>query len=315
MRQSVNQSAWIVFEEIWEESTRLGCLPLQMGCGTRVIDAGIDATSGFAAGLKMAELSMAGLAQVAVIQGAINGIPWPNVQVHSEFPHLACFLCQSASWPIETSRGQIMGSGPACLLGASANLPDFGYKETSNCAVFVLEGSFLPDDEACQAIAAACHVTPERLGIMAAPTGSMTGVVQIAARSVEIAMHKLHRLGFDLTHVSSGLGCCPIAPPGGTDFEALGKTNDAMMFASQIWLSVLVEDQALESLVEKIPASSSKDYGKPFLKVLEAAGGFYGVDPDIFAPAEITIVNQKSGRVYHAGQRDETRLVAALLMT
>ncbi len=313
MIHSVNKETWKVFQEIWPDCPGLGCSARKMDCGAWVIDAGVNAPGGFSAGLRMAELSTAGRAQAKIIQGSVNGIPWPTVHCHSEEPRLACFLSQAANWPIQLTGGFSMGSGPACLLGAADKVPGLDFEDDSDCAVLILEGSFLPGEEDCRSIAAACKINPGKLGIMIAPTASMACVVQIAARSIEIAMHKLHRLEFDLGNVVSGLGCCPVATPGGTDCEALGKTNDAMMFAAQVWLSVNADDSVLESLVNTIPASTSQGYGKPFLETLAAAGGFYGVDPDIFAPAEITLVNLKSGRVFHAGQRDEARLAAALL--
>jgi methenyltetrahydromethanopterin cyclohydrolase len=80
-----------------------------------------------------------------------------------------------------------------------------------------------------------------------------------------------------------------------------------------VWLSVQgVRDKELESLVQKIPSSTSPSYGEPFLEILTKAGGFYGIDPGLFAPAEITITNLDSGTIFHAGKMDEPRLSNAL---
>ena len=61
-------------------------------------------------------------------------------------------------------------------------------------------------------------------------------------------------------------------------------------------------------LVEELPSSRSPAYGKPFLQVLQEAGGFYQVDPGLFAPAEVTLVSLASGASFHAGALDEIRL-------
>jgi len=312
MNYKVNEIAWKLFRDIFPVCADMGCTAQKMDCGAWLIDAGVNVLGGFTAGLRMAELSTAGMAQPAVIQGSLSGIPWPVVLIHSDHPNLGCFQSQAANWQVQLAGGFGMGSGPACLKGAVDKVPGWDFIDDSDSAVLILEGSVLTTDEDCKTIADACAVAPGKLGIMAASTSSLAGVVQIAARSIELAMHKLHRLGFNLDYVTGGLGCCPIAPPGGSDMEALGRTNDVMMFTAQVWLSIDIDDSVLQNLIKNIPASASPAYGKPFLETLETAGGFYGVDPDIFAPAEITLVNIKSGRIFHAGQRDDTRLSAAL---
>ena len=49
-------------------------------------------------------------------------------------------------------------------------------------------------------------------------------------------------------------------------------------------------------------ASASKDFGEPFGTVLERADwDFYAIDPLLFSPAEVRVVNAASGRGFHAG--------------
>ena len=72
--------------------------------------------------------------------------------------------------------------------------------------VGVLETSKLPPEAVCVDIAEKCGIAPDRLTLLAARTSSMAGTVQIVARSVETALHKLHVLGFDFNCIESGLG-------------------------------------------------------------------------------------------------------------
>ena len=54
---------------------------------------------------------------------------------------------------------------------------------------------------------------------------------------------------------------------------------------------------------------SSKDYGKPFAWVFkDAEHDFYRIDPNLFAPAAVSVTALKSGRTFHAGARDEKLL-------
>ena len=54
----------------------------------------------------------------------------------------------------------------------------------------------------------------------------------------------------------------------------------------------------------RLPSSASDDFGEPFGKLLEAADwDFYDIDPLLFSPAEMRLVNAQSGRSFQAGGR------------
>jgi len=87
-----------------------------------------------------------------------------------------------------------------------------------------------------------------------------------------------------------------------TDAEAIGRTNDAILYGGQVELTVDGPDDELEALVARLPASASRDYGEPFGAVLEQANwDFYEIDPLLFSPAEVRLVSVASGRGFHAG--------------
>ncbi len=89
-----------------------------------------------------------------------------------------------------------MGSGPMrAAAGKEALFDAIGYREQPEFAVGVLETRKMPPDDVCQELAKACGVAPERLTLLAAPTASLAGTVQVVARSVETALHKLFELG------------------------------------------------------------------------------------------------------------------------
>jgi methenyltetrahydromethanopterin cyclohydrolase len=82
-----------------------------------------------------------------------------------------------------------------------------------------------------------------------------------------------------------------------------------MMFASQIWICVKdIQNGELAELTQRMPSSSSASYGEPFLQTLKNAGGFYAIDPGLFAPAEVTLVSFDNGKAFHAGGMDLSRL-------
>ncbi len=311
---SLNENAWKAFEAAIDSAGSIGMLPETRPCGTHLLDAGVTASGGLEAGLVMARIGMSGMGTVALEMETVAGLPWPCVTVHSDLPLEACFLSQAAHWPVDIGSYKAMGSGPACLLNRELGIEAaFGFQEVSDRAVLVLEAPSPPDDEACRVLAGKCSVEPDRLALIVAPTSSLAGSVQIAARSLETGLHKLHHLGLDLHRVVSGMGRCPVAPPSGSDIDALGNTNDMVFFGSRVWMTLRgIPDGDLESLVGRIPASSSPGYGEPFLQTLQQAGGFYAIDPGLFAPAEVTLINADSGRVFHAGSIDQARLARVL---
>ena len=211
---SLNERAWRRLERAIEDQERFNISIRVMECGSRLVDAGVNAAGGLDAGLVMAEVGMADLGAAQLELAALNGIYWPWVVVRSDHPLEACFLSQAAHWPVQIDAFRAMGSGPACLLNKVFDPgKNFGFEEKSECAVLVLETRQLPDEVACCSLAETCGVKPDKLAILVAPTSSLAGSVQIAARSIETGLHKLHTLGFDLCMVSGGMGRCPIAAP------------------------------------------------------------------------------------------------------
>ncbi|HEY7077719.1 MAG TPA: methenyltetrahydromethanopterin cyclohydrolase, partial [Solirubrobacteraceae bacterium] len=102
--------------------------------------------------------------------------------------------------------------------------------------------------------------------------------------------------------VVGALGSCPLPPVAKKDPDAIGRTNDAVLYGGQVELTLDADDEELEPLVARLPASASEDYGEPFGKVLEAAEwDFYKIDPLLFSPAEVRLVSTRSGRGFHAG--------------
>jgi len=85
--------------------------------------------------------------------------------------------------------------------------------------------------------------------------------------------------------------------------EAMGRTNDAILYAGTAYYMVSYEDdEKLETLVNKAPSSASKSYGRPFLKIFKKANyDFYKIDPGLFAPAIIVVNNVKTGKIHRAG--------------
>jgi methenyltetrahydromethanopterin cyclohydrolase len=63
------------------------------------------------------------------------------------------------------------------------------------------------------------------------------------------------------------------------------------------------DDALLGELGPSIPSAASADFGTPFLDVFHRYDGdFYKIDPLLFSPARIVLINLKSGRQFVFGE-------------
>ena len=79
---------------------------------------------------------------------------------------------------------------------------------------------------------------------MLTPTTSAAGNTQVVARVLEVALHKAHELGFDLSHVVDGVATAPLPSPTPDGGAAMGRTNDAILYGGRVHLSVRGSDDA-----------------------------------------------------------------------
>jgi methenyltetrahydromethanopterin cyclohydrolase len=300
----LNERAKTVVNRIVAAQDRLRIAVKRCESGAQLIDLGIGARGGLDAGLELARVCTAGLATIEIHPPASTGDAAPTIAVHSDHPVAACMASQYAGWQIAGENFFAMGSGPMRAAAGREDLfVDIGFREQPTDAVGVLESAQLPPKETCREIAERCGVAPDHLTLLVAPTASQAGGVQIVARSLETALHKMHELGIDLGRVESGYGCAPLPPVAGDDLTAIGRTNDAVLYGGRVTIWVRGDDASLTKLGSKIPSCSSADYGSPFLTTFEKYDrDFYKIDPLLFSPAVVCLNNIETGRSYQFGE-------------
>jgi methenyltetrahydromethanopterin cyclohydrolase len=304
MTLSLNDRAAALADELAADAEAARVAVTTLSNGTRVIDCGAQARGGFEAGRAFAEICMAGLGSVAYAPVVLEGRWLPALTVTTDRPAIACLASQYAGWRVDREGYFAMGSGPGrALIRAEDLYDDLDWDEDASAAVLCLETRESPPPEVADFVAERAGVPASALTLVTAPTASVAGGVQIAARVVETALHKLHELDFDVRRVLAGYGSCPLPPVAGDDMAAIGRTNDAVLYGGQVHLTVESDDDdALRELVERLPASASSDYGEPFGKVLkDAEFDFYKIDPLLFSPAQIRLTSVGSGRSFEAG--------------
>ena len=306
MTLSVNDRAQELADRLAAEADALRVAVTTLPNGTRLVDCGSAVPGGLEAGRRFAQICMGGLGAVTFAPLVLEGRWLPGLAVVTDHPALACLGSQYAGWRLDRDGYFAIASGPGrALIRAEDLYDDLEVDERAQKAVLCLETREPPPAEIADYVAERAGVGASDLTLVFAPTASLAGGVQVAARVVETALHKLHELEFDVRRVVSGFGSCPLPPVSRKDPEAIGRTNDAVLYGGQVELTVDAPDEELEELVPRLASSASRDHGEPFGGVLERAGwDFYAIDPLLFSPAEVRLTSVASGRSFSAGEVD-----------
>ncbi|WP_174626286.1 methenyltetrahydromethanopterin cyclohydrolase [Candidatus Methylobacter favarea] len=318
-KASINKLAQPLVKRLLDnaDKLRLGVEKLNNGC--TIVDAGIKVPGGIEAGRLIAEVCLGGMGTVTISHSSYTA-NWPlSVNVYTANPVLACLGSQYAGWSLSHEKYYALGSGPARALASKEKngqqepveelYKDLGYQDEADSTVLVIENDALPPLQIVEKVAAACNIDPSRLTIIVTPTSSLAGGVQVVSRVLEVAMHKAHALHFPLENIIDGSGSAPICPPHPKFVKAMGRTNDAILFAGQVHLFVKGGDEAAEKLAEELPSSTSKDYGRPFAEIFKQYEyDFFKIDPMLFSPASVIVTAVDSGKSFCAGKLDNNLL-------
>ncbi len=299
----LNESAFILAEEMIAASDHLKIETHEIPGGGRVIDAGVDVKGTLDAGLRLATICMAGLGTVTARTEGPAGTRTTTISTQTDAPIAACLASQYAGWRIVVEDYFAMGSGPMRAAYAGEDLYEIiGFTETPSRVVGVLESDGLPGRDVIEFIRDKTGVAPENVILAVAATNSVAGSVQVVARSVETALHKLHMLDFELERIIGGQGAAPLPPLAADSLTALGRVNDAMLYGARVSLNVRGDDAYLRDIGPRVPSSSSADHGTPFGEIFDRYDrDFYKIDPHLFSPAEVTFVNVETGKSFTFG--------------
>jgi methenyltetrahydromethanopterin cyclohydrolase len=306
---TLNDRADRVANELERNADALRVAVSRVG-GARVIDCGGAVTGSLGAGLFLSRACLADLADVAFVPSPLTELPGPAVQVRTDDPVRACLASQYAGWQVSVD-GKFFGMGSGPMRAAYAKEELFQHipgKEEPQCAVGVIETRRHPTEEVVSSLIGRLPSSVERLTLLVAPASSLAGNVQVVARSVETALHKLHELKFDVKQVLSSYGVAPLPPVARDELAAIGRTNDAILYGGRVTLWVRADDEQIAAVGPKVPSCSSKDHGALFAELFARYGDFYKIDPLLFSPAEVTFVNLKTGNCHSFGRTEQTLL-------
>jgi methenyltetrahydromethanopterin cyclohydrolase len=316
---SVNKLTQPLVQYLLDHADKLRLGVEKLDNGATIIDAGIKVPGGLEAGRIITEICMGGLGTATLSHNAITD-HWPlSIHVHSSNPILACLGSQYAGWSLAHGKYYALGSGPARALATKVKegvvepveelYKELDYRDKAEQTVLVIENDAIPPLEIIEKVASHTGLTPSQLTLIITPTSSLAGGVQVVGRVLEVAMHKAHALHFPLENIIDGTGSAPICPPHPNFVKAMGRTNDAILFAGQVHLFVKGSDAEAENLANELHSSTSKDYGKPFAEIFKAYEyDFFKIDGMLFSPARVIVTAVDSGKSFHAGKLDNDLL-------
>jgi methenyltetrahydromethanopterin cyclohydrolase len=314
---SVNERAATLVERMIADAAELRIGVTRGEYGETCIDAGSQHAGSIAAGLRMAAICMGGLGEIDLVPSRLTPHwPWTLV-TRSANPVIACLGSQYAGWKLAHGEGKdaffALGSGPARALARREPLFDkLGYADKANCATLVLESARPAPPPIVEKVANDCGVDRKQLTIIFAPTQSLAGGTQVVARALEVALHKAFELGFPLDRVVDGMGAAPLSPPHPDFVTAMGRTNDAIIYAGSVHLFVTGPADDARSLADRQPSKGSRDFGRPFAEIFRRVkGDFYAIDPMLFSPAEVIVTAIETGESFRRGEVNADMLDAS----
>ena len=307
---SVNEKSQILVKDLIDNYNyyRVNIEKGHNGC--TIIDAGINSLGNMEAGRVISEICLGGLGRVHILNTMQNA-EWPlTVHVNSNDPVIACLGSQYAGWSLSSkedgSKFNALGSGPARSLALKEPLfKDIKYSDKASSTCLVMEVDSFPPNDVIEKISNDTKVDEKNLTIIITPTSSIVGNIQVVSRVLEVALHKAHELKFPMNEIIEGFGSSPI-PPTSPDFlTAMGRTNDAIIFAGITQLYVNTSDDNANELCLKMPSSTSNDYGKPFADIFkDYEYDFFKIDANLFSPSKVIISNMKTGNTFISGKID-----------
>ena len=237
----------------------------------------------------------------------------PELIVDSWLPELSAYGLQ-VSVPLSEVDPAIRISGPILARFADSRL-DVEWPEPCSTAwgISVVESDQLPHAAISEALACRSGLSASDLTLIVVPAGSIAGITQIAGRINESVIFTMEEsLGVNCSCVSNLLGTVPIALLKDVGASSAITPDDFIHYLGRVTLTVDCDSSIdLADLASQLTFRSTSIYGKLFSELLAAADGVFEAIPglvDLNKVAQITVIDQKTGNAYSAGERDESIL-------
>lgn len=305
---SVNLEAMKIVRKILDSPEALGVEVSRFANGSTLIDMGQRARGSWQAGRYFTQITVGGLGEVSFEGFALGRVRLPAVRLAVNRPLEACMGCQVAGWRLVDEADAPILAGPARALNTP---PDYhvqlsGYRDHHHEGVVTVQMSRPVTEAMAVVMARACGLAAENLYILASRHACLVSTIQVPARGIETAMHRLALEGFDLGCIQQAWCTGPIPPLVEDELQSMGRINDALYYGSEVWLYVDAPDDLLAAIVRKVVSEVSPLARRPFADLYRDAGyDFHAIPLDAHTPAILHLTNINSGRTFSAGHFDD----------
>jgi len=303
---SINREAMKLVREIITDADRLGIKVNKMNNGATVIDMGVNVPGSWEAGLYYSRITMGNLGKIELVPCKIGSLDLTGVSIYSDRVVTATIGSQIAGWKLSEKGFIVIGSGPAraqAVVEGDYYFEMTDYRDHNEECVLCLQMPVLPEEEIGKIVAESCKVSTANIYLVIAPSASLVGSIQVAARSIEQVVHKMFEHDFNLNYILFARGIAPVAPLIEERLEAMGRINDSLLYGGLAEFWVKCKDSEIKEIINKLVTGSSRDYGRPFAELfVEADEDFFKMDKDIHAIAKLKIQNTVSGNAFEAGR-------------
>ncbi len=275
-------------------------------CGSTLVDMGLTCPGSWKAGQAFVEAGFGGMGKATYGKFDIGPFTVPSIDVWVDHPVLAVVASQAGCWELGSGELAEIGSGPARAVALADRWAGHGYRDPDPSEVVVqLQTHRVPSDDLCRAVADACHLPPEKVYVVFAPTACLVGAIQVASRTVEQVMIKLFMRGFDIHSVKYGFGTAPVAPLVNDEAEVMGRANDALFYGATTVLYADVPDETISAIINNFcfDVNSGEFWGTPFASIFDHFHHNWFEVPDLVnSPAKVIINSLQTGHSFVGGQ-------------
>jgi methenyltetrahydromethanopterin cyclohydrolase len=303
---NLNRPAVAMIKETIAHADEYQIKSWQADCGSTIVDMGLTCPGSWKAAQVFVEAGFGGMGKATFGKLDLGPFTLPTIDVWTDHPVLAVVASQAGCWPLGEGEFAAIGSGPARAVALADRWSGHGYRDTSADEVVVqIQTPKVPSDQVCLAVAEMCHVAPEKVYVVFAPTACLVGHVQVASRTVEQVMIKLFLRGFDIHKVVHGFGTAPVAPLVKDEVEAMGRANDCLFYGATTVLYADLPDEAIEPVLKTFTydVNSGEYWGVPFAQIFKKFNCNWHEVPDLLdSPAKVIINSLQSGHSFVGGK-------------
>jgi len=314
-RFSFNRSALKLVNNLIGDADRYVISLEKLRCGATLIDTGLAAAGGFRAGEIVSEISQCGYGRAKITPVQYENKVLPSVFVTNDLPAQSILGSQYAGWHLnfEGFRADASGPGRALVKDSEDSFHNVLCEE-SDVAILLLETDEKPRENVVLEIAEKCRVSPVNLFLIVFSITSIAGSIQACAKVVEAGLVRLAEIGLDPALVRYAWGYAPVISFLSNPDEVKERIKASIRFGGVADYVVDSEDDHLGELVSKAHDSALRmlqeakrlaDKNPLYKDLLQESGAdMLKIDPNVAAPATVTLRSLKSGRSFSSGEID-----------